>query len=181
MRTQLHYFLALLILGAGFLVWKYRSKFSKSKLFSITIFLLITYSISLTWPQIRGLWKERGALYTEKWMSEQETEEFVVETLRQADVDVFIQRTRVVIAFALRYHFCDRGTARFRCENDTVWQTLSAVKADSVFHIITYDGTDKLSARPGCEIEYLTEQIRTWDWLDYEPRVRGPRPNPSLD
>jgi hypothetical protein len=188
MKNYITHLMIPLIIGTLFLVWGYwdrvkeiHSRISPKVRFVVYPVLIIAFLVWWGWPRIEDATKERGTLYEVKWMTEEETENFIIETLRESGRDVFRQRARMLIAYTLYHTNSFASGTRFRCESDTTWQIITRELLVSVFHYRDYDGTYRLSAGTNCEIEYLKERVLRTGWLDREKNMRPRAANPNLD
>lgn len=114
----------------------------------------------------------------EKWMSEQEAEQFIIDQLRdKGEEDVLVWRVRCL----LKWESDNRTIWQFKCDNDSTWRRLRLgyLQVAGFLDTDNYDGSVLLSEFLGCKVEYSTEVILRFDWvkIDSAAYVASPYPD----
>lgn len=163
---------------ANWLTNLYQSKKLRYLIWAVLLFIFITW-LGWPWTRIQNTFADimlRHPLITEKWISEKDAEQFIINKLRrEGNQEVFERRVRYLLKWeADRYII-----GRFKCPEDSIWHNLHRNEFDEIPAFRNYDGTEPLSEFTGCRVEFLTEHIYMTDWVEKNKTksIRLPNPN----
>jgi len=146
-------------------LWSLHQNKKLKHFLGLVLLAVILVWLGWPWQRINNLFAEispKQPLITEKWMSEQEAEQFVTSKLRSdGNLKVFDRRVR----YLLKKSMADHRIGRFLCEGDSVWQPLGDLELYQKIGKQSYDGTQTLSEFIGCTVQYSTENIYLTDWV----------------